>query len=61
MKLLQHILRGYTNIQLFCGSVFLRCIYANAVFPVDDLYVIKIKKIKFFVENKVFGHVSLGF
>ena len=40
MKLLRHILRDYTNIQLFCGSVLLRCRYGNAVFSVDDLYVI---------------------
>ena len=39
MKLLRHILIDYTNIQLFCGNVFLRCGYAKAVFSVDDLYI----------------------
>ena len=38
MKLLRHILRENTNIQLFYGSVFLRCGYANTVFSVNDLY-----------------------
>ena len=41
MKFLRHILRDYTNIQLFCGTVFLRCGYTNAVFSVNDLYDLK--------------------